>query len=466
MNVAYETLDAVHGKITVTIGENDYAAKVADQLKQIRKTHSEPGFRPGKVPAGLINKKYGDAVKYDVVNKEVGNAIFEYIKENKLNVLGNPVPAPTNDFDLSKADFTLDFIVGITPEIDDHVNKDLHVPYYKIQVSDEMVNNQDNQMRRRLGKQEPGDEADATALVKGVITELNEDGSVKEGGVTVENGIVAPQYFKSDDQRNLFIGCHVGDHIVFNPAATCDGNATELSSMLGIDKADAEAHKGDFSMDVKEIIVLKPAELGEEYYKEVFGAQTEIKDEEEYRQALRNMLADALTNDSNYRFSIDAKEAVLNAVGDLQLPDDILKDFLVAQNEALNAENIETEYTAARPSIVWDLISNEIARRFELKVEEQDMLEVAGVIARQQFAQYGIRNISDEMIDKYAHEILNDKKSRQHVAQQTFDMKLYNTIHENVTLDEKEVSVEEFNKLFTPAEMQAEGEKAAEAIAE
>ena len=456
MNVAYEKLDNVRGKLTVTIEENDYADKVKAQLKEIRKSQAVPGFRPGKAPASMIEKKYGDAVKYDVVNKEIGNALFGYIRENKLHVLGNPVPAETNNFDLQNKDFTLEFTVGLAPEIDTHVNKDLHVPFYTIEVSDKMVDDQDTNMRRRLGKQEPGEVADDTAVIKGVITELDENGEPKVEGIVVENGIISPNYFRSEDQKKLFANCKVGDVVRFNPAATCNANPTEMSSMLNIDKADVDSHKGDFNFEVKEIIVLKPAELGEEYYKQVFGPETEIKTEEEYRQALRNMIATALVSDSNYRFTIDAREAIQKAVGNLELPDEILKEFLRTQNESLNDENIEAEYEAARPHLQWELIRDAIGEQLDVNVTNEDVLNTARMMARQQFAQYGMANVGDEIVDKYANDILKDKKAAENIYGQTRDMKLYAAIKEAVTCDDKNVTVEEFNALFTPAELGAD----------
>ena len=447
MKVDYAKIDDVNGIITITLEENDYADKVKKELKEIAKKHAEPGFRAGKVPAGIINKKYGKSVKYDVINKEVGNALYEYIKNEKLHVLGNPIPQQGADFDIDAKDFELKFKVGIAPESDTHVNKDLHVPYYKIQVTDEMVDTQDKQFRRRYGKQEPGDTVDGTALVKGVITELNEDGTVKEGGIVVENGIVAPEYFKNEDQKNIFLGKKVGDVFTFNPAATCDANPAELSSMLNVSKEDAENHKGDFQFDVKEIIVLKPAEYNEEFFKTVFGNE-DIKTEEDYKKAVKELIESALANDSNYRFTIDAKNTIVDAVGDLVLPDDVLKAFLKEQNEALTEENIDEEYVHVRPELTWELIKEAIAGQFDVKVTEEDALNTARLIARQQFAQYGMMNVPEEALDRYAHDILKDKKGAQQIYNQTGDFKLFEAIRENVSADEKEVTVEEFNDLF------------------
>lgn len=450
MKIDYSKVNDVIGEITMVVEESDYAEKVKKQLKEIGKKHAEPGFRPGKVPAGLIAKKYGNAVKYDEINKLVGDAIFNYIKENELNVLGNPVPDKANAINEDAKEFTLKFTVGVAPDFEVKADKDVTIPYYNIQVTDEMVDTQDKNLRQRFGKQQPGEEVDATALVKGVITELNEDGSVKEDGVVVENGIVGPAYFKSEEQRNLFLGKKVGDSLVFNPAETCEANPTELSSMLNLPKEEAENHKGNFRFDIKEIIVLKPAELGEEYYKETFG--DDVKDEAQYRDAVRKMIETALKGDQNYRFSIDAKDVILSNVGELQLPDDILKEFLIAQNPALNAENIDGEYDGIRKQLIWDLTKDKLAKQLNVKVEEADLLNTARLFARNQFAQYGMTNVPEDALEHYANEILKDEKSRNSVYGQTQDLKLFEALREAVTLDNKEVSVDDFNKLFQVAE--------------
>lgn len=446
MKIDYAKVNDVIGEITMVVEESDYADKVKKQLKEIGKKHAEPGFRPGHVPAGLIEKKYGKAVKYDEINKLVGEAIFDYIKENKINVLGNPIPDKANAINDDVKEFTLKFKVGVAPEFEVKIDKDLHIPYYNIKVTDEMVDRQDEALRRRFGKQEPGEEVDATALVKGVITELNEDGIVKDGGVVVENGIVAPQYFKSEDQRNLFVGKHVGDSVVFNPAATCESNPTEMASMLNLPKEEAEKHQGDFRFDIKEIIVLKPAELNEEFFKEAFGDN--VKDETEYRDAVRKMIESSLTGDQNYRFTIDAEKAIRKEVGDIELPDEVLKEFLISQNEALNEENIDKEYDQIRSQLIWDLEKDKMLNALEIKVEEADLQNTARLMARNQFAQYGMTNVPDDAVEHYAEEILKDEKARNTIYRQTSDMKLFNAIRAAVSLDEKEVSVDEFNELF------------------
>ena len=449
MNVTFDKIDAVRGEITVNLEEKDYADKVKKQLKEIAKNRPEPGFRPGHTPEGIIRRKYGDAVKYDVINREIGDAVYNYIREEKLHVLGNPVPVVENEVDFTQPDFTFKFKVGIAPEMESHLDKNLHVPFYTIEVTDDMIARQDEALRRRFGQQGPGEVTDPTALVKGVLTELNPDGTVKEDGIVVENGILGLEYFKSDEQKKLFEDKHPGDVVRFNPSATCDGNPTEMSSMLNIDKEDVDNHKGDFNIDIKEIIVLKPAELGKEFYDSVFGTD-KVHNEEEYKEAIKQMLAGQLLSDSQFRFTIDAKDALIKAQGDVELPDDILKDYLKQRNEALTDENIDAEYEKMRPELVWQLIRELVAEQLDIQVNDEDIKNTARAFASQQLAQYGMGNAPVDVLDSYAERFLANADARERIVNQAFDSKLFAGIHTAVTTDDKTVTVDEFNALFAP----------------
>lgn len=450
MNVSFTKLNDVTGELIVTIEEKDYTPKVNKTLRKISEQRPEKGFRPGHTPKALLEKKYGKSVKYDVINEEVGEAVYNYIRENKINVLGNPMPEADDKFDLDNKDFTFKFKVGIAPEIKVEVNKDMTIPYYTIEVADDMTERQDEALRRRYGEQVSGEEVEGNAIVKGTLTELDENGNDKENGIVNENGIVAPEHFTSEEQKSLFVGKKKGESVVFNPSATCDGNEVELSSMLNIDREQVGDHKGDFRFDIKEIIVLRPAELNEEYYNQVFG-KDKVHNEEEYRAAIKDMIASQLKLDSDFRFSLDAREAVMNKVGEVDLPEDILKDYLLQQNDKLTKDTIDEEFAKLRPGLVWQLTRDVIAEQLQVKVTEEDMKNVARSMAQQQFAQYGMTNIPVEALDKYANDILGDSRTRQEVANQAADMKIFSAIKEAVTIDDKTVNVAEFNALFAPA---------------
>lgn len=448
MKIDYEKIDDVNGQITVTVEEADYDAAVKAELKKISKIHAEPGFRAGHVPAGLISKKYGAAVKYDTVTKAVGDELYKYITENNLPVLGNAIPDTNNNLDPKESTYTLKFRIGLAPKMDIVADKNFTIPYYKIEVTDDMIDRQDENMRKQLGKQVVGEEVDETALVKGVITELNADGTVKENGIVVENGILAPHYFKDKEQKDLFIGKKPGDEVVFNPWATCDGNPAELSSMLNIDKKDVENYKDNFRMDIKEIIVLRPAELGEEYYKEAFGENGGVTDEKSYREALKKMIESQLAGEENYRFTMDAKKVITDAVKDTVLPAEVLKEYLIMQHEDVNPDNVDEVFAGMKNQLLWDLAKETIGGQLGIEVTDEDLKNTAKMMARQQFARYGMTSPSEEAIDRFADDILKDTKSLDRIRVNTADMKFFNALKDNVNLDEKVVSAEDFGKLF------------------
>ena len=263
MNVTLDKTGNVTAKLTVSIEENDYKAKVEKRLKEIGRTHSIPGFRQGHVPFGELNRRFGKQVTSDVINDIVYEAAAKYISENKLPVLGQPIPVNVTELDLkNNKDFTFQYELGLAPELNIELGKEIKVPYYNINASDEMVKEQDEKFRERFGAQVPGEEVEPNALVKGAIMELDENGNVKtsDDAIQMINGIVAPMYFKDREQAKLFEGHKINDKVRFNPWKTCEGNPAELASMLGVDKEKAADIKSDFEMAISEIIVLRPAE--------------------------------------------------------------------------------------------------------------------------------------------------------------------------------------------------------------
>ena len=447
MNVTLDRIDNVNGVITLSIEEKDYQEKVKKELKQIGMKHPLPGFRPGHVPASLLQKKYGKDVLVEVVNREIYDNLVNYIQENKLNILGEPIISNAEEvnFDTMK-DFSFKFEVGFAPEVSLKLDNTVTVPYYNIEVDQKMVDQQNEMLCKRFGKQVKGEQVDATALVKGSMVELDENGAVKENGLNVESTIVAPQYFKSEDEKAKFADKKLGDEIVFNPWATCEGNLGELSSMMNVDREQADI-KSDFKLTVNEILVNQPAELNQELFDAVFGKDS-CKNEEEYFAKLKEMIAGQLVNDSNFRFTVDAEKVLREQVGTLELPTEFLKKWLVRQDSKYTAENIDEEFTKMVPQLEWQLIKEQAAKQLDVKVNDEDLLADAKRIAYQQFAQYGMTNIPEDMIEKYAKDILENKEYRSQIVQQSVDNKLYAEIKNAVKLDEKTVNVDEFNALF------------------
>ncbi len=453
MNVSIEKTTPVSAVLTVSIEENDYKDKVEKRLKEIGKTHNIPGFRQGHVPAGELKRRFGKIVTSDVINDEVYEAVINYIRENKLNVLGQPLPVDVKELDLkNQKDFTFQYELALAPELNVALDKSVKVPYFTIDVTDEMVAEQDKQFRQRFGAQVPGEEVEPNALVKGSIMELNADGTVKtdEDAIQMINGIVAPQFFKDKDQAALFVGKKLNDKVVFNPWKTCEGNAAELSSMLGVDKDKVADIKGDFEMSISEIIVLRPAEANQELFDNVLG-KDKAKTEEEYLAGVKAMIARDLSGSSDYLFRRDLDKTLLEKYGDMELPAETLKKWLVKSNDKVTEETVDEDYSKSETALKLQLIKENIAKILDIKISEDDLLNYARGMAFRQFAQYGMTNMDDETLTDYAKRILSNKEYRPRIVEEVGDAKLYNAAKAVVDLDEKTVSLEDFQKLAQEA---------------
>ncbi len=447
MNVTLDKTGNVSGVLTVSLVEEDYQAEVKKQLSELGRRRPIKGFRPGHVPAALLKKYYGGQVTAEVVDQIVSRELSNYIRENNIDLLGEPMLSKDTKVDLvAEKNFDFKFDLGFAPEFDIKLDKRVKVPYYNIEVTQEMVDNQNNAYKKRFGTQVPGDVANEDALMRGSMVELNEDGTPKEGGINVEKTIVSPKYIKDDIEKEKFVGLKVDDEIIFNPYNAYNGNITELAAMLAVDKDKADV-KSNFTFKVTEILVNKDAEMGQELFDMVLGKDV-AKNEEEYFAKIKEMLAGQLKNDSNYRFTIDAESVLKKKVGELELPDEFLKRYLESVNKDADAAKIEEEYPRTREEIVWQLIKEKIAKNYDVKIEKEDQLRLARIYAAQQFAQYGIGNVPDETLDRYADELLQNKDYATEINRRAFEDKVFSTIRDNVSLNEKNVTVEEFNKLF------------------
>lgn len=448
MNVTLDKNGNVSGVLTISLVEEDYQAEVKKQLAELGRRRPIKGFRPGHVPAGLLKKYYGGQVTAEVVDQVVSRELTNYIRENNIDLLGEPMLSPDTKVDMvNEKDFSFKFDLGFAPEFELKLDKRVKVPYYNIEVSQEMIDNQNDAFKKRFGTQVAGEVADEDALLRGSMVELAEDGTAKEDGIKVERTIVSPKYLKDDDEKAKFVGKKVGDELVFNPSKGAGGNVTELAAMLNIDKDQATDVKSDFNFKVEEILVNKDAEMGQELFDSVLGKDV-VKTEKEYFEKVKEMLAGQLKNDSNYRFTLDAEQVLKKKVGDLEMPDDFLKRYLVSINKDADQAKIEEEYPRTREEIVWQLIKEKVARTYDVKIEQDDLMRLARIYASQQFAQYGMGNLPDDMLDRYAGELLENKDYSREISRRAFEDKVFATIRDNVSLNEKTVTVEEFNKLF------------------
>ena len=453
MNVTLDKTGNVTAKLTVSIEENDYKAKVEKRLKEIGRTHSIPGFRQGHVPFGELNRRLGKQVTSDVINDIVYEAAAKYISENKLPVLGQPIPVNVTELDLkNNKDFTFQYELGLAPELNIELGKEIKVPYYNINASDEMVKEQDEKFRERFGAQVPGEEVEPNALVKGAIMELDENGNVKtsDDAIQMINGIVAPMYFKDREQAKLFEGHKINDKVRFNPWKTCEGNPAELASMLGVDKEKAADIKSDFEMAISEIIVLRPAEANQELFDNVLG-KDKVNNEADYLGALKTMIEQDLSGNSEILFRHEIEKFMTEKYGNMELPAEVLKKWLVNTNEKITEQNVDEEYTKMEPMLKWQLIKERLAEACEIKIDDNDLTNHAKMVAARQFAQYGMTNIDDETLSDYAKRILADKQFRQRIIEETGDTKLFNALKAKLSVEEQNVSLDEFKAIAEKA---------------
>lgn len=446
MNVTLEKTNATTGLLSVSIVEADYKDKVAQELKHIRRDANIPGFRKGQVPMSIIEKRFKKQATSDVINNEVYNAVVNYLQEQKLNILGEPLPADVVELDLDKAvDYTFNYEIGFAPEVNVELDKNITLPYYRIEVTDEMIKEQDQSLTGRFGTQEKLEVYADRALVKGDIIELGKE----EGAVQGLDVIVAPWTFKNADEAKKFDGAKPGDEIIYNPSVATDNNAGEIAAMLNINREEAENLKGDFKLTIHEITGLKPAEHNEEFFKQAFGS--ECTTEEQYFDSIKKSIAAQLLPNSAALFERQTRKALLEKYGNFELPTEFLKKWLVRRNEELTAENIDEEFAKSEPFMRWEILSGEIARKLDVKVTEEDLIKYAEHVAARQFAQYGMANIDESILKNYAETLLKDQNNRRYIVEQVNNANLFEAIGNAVTIEDKTVSLEEFKALLEEA---------------
>ncbi len=443
MNVTLDKINATTGKLTVSVVENDYKDKVTDQLKKIRKDANIPGFRKGTVPMSIVEKRFRKQATSDVINQEVYKAVVDYLQENKLDILGEPLPVNVTELDLDKqTDYNFEYELGFAPEINVEINKDMHLPYYRIEVTPEMIENEDKALSGRFGTQQLVEVYADRALIKGSIKELGKE----EGYVEKADVIVAPWTFKNKEQADKFEGAKPGDTIVYNPYTAADGNTAELAAMLSVDRNEAANLQGDFELKITEITGLKPAEHNEEFFKMAFGP--ECTTEEQYNEALKKSIAAQLLPNSAQLFEKTTTETLMKDFGNFELPVEFLKKWLIRRNpEALNAENIDEEFAKGEPHMKWEILSGRIAEKLGVKVTEENLMAYATHAAARQFAQYGMANLDEAILKNYAESLLKDENNRRYIAQQVANANLFEAIGNAATIDDKTVSLDEFKKI-------------------
>lgn len=447
MNISFEKTGNVTGLLTITLAKADYAANVEKTLKDYRKKASLPGFRPGHAPLAMLKSRFGNEIQAEEMNKMLSTELFKYIREEKIDILGEPLPSDKQgEISLQADEQTFVFDIALAPVFDAKVSADDSVEYYNITVDDEMVDKQIQMYTGRAGGYQKVDSYEDRDMVKGTLTQLDENGNALEGGIEVEGASLLPSYIKDEEEKAKFAGTKVNDVINFNPAKAY-GSDVELASMLHVTKEEAAEIKSDFQLQITELTRFEPHALDQELFDQVLG-EGKVSSEEEFRAAVKEELAEQFKTDSDFRFVIDLKKYLLGRIGEIEMPEELLKKVMQLNNPDKDAEFVEKNFAPSIEELKWHLIKEQLSDQFEIKVEQPDVLETAKEVTRMQFAQYGMSNISDEIITNYASEMLKNKQQAEGLVNRTVERKIGAAAKELVTLVMKEVSLDEFNKSF------------------
>ncbi len=448
MNIVRKDLDQNNATITLSIEKVDYAEKVDKTLRDYRKKANIPGFRPGMVPVGLVKKMYGKAVLAEEINKLVSDNLYKYIRENNVNNLGEPLPNETEqkpiDFD-TQEDFEFVFDLGIAPEFEVELTKKDKVKFYAITVSDEMIENQVKSYTGRYGKYIQEEVVEEKDMLKGELLEMA-NGKVNESGIKVQDATLTAAYMKDDAQKALFVGAKKGDVITFNPAKAFESEV-EISSLLKISKDAAKAIDADFQLKIEGITRYQESEVDQELFDKVYGEGV-VKSEEEFRAKIKENIQENLVADSEYKFGLDAQEMLVAKFNNLSFPETFLKRWVLASNEKFTAEMLEEDYPKMIADLKWQLIKGKLIKSSNINIESNDVEEFAKKMAKAQFAQYGMIGMDDEIIANYAKDMMKKEETVQTIVDRVTDQKIFAVIKEAVKLDNKEVSIEDFNKMF------------------
>lgn len=449
MKISFENPDKVNGLLTLTVEEADYKENVEKTLKNYRKKANVPGFRPGMVPMGMIKRQFGTTAKVDEINKLLGEQIYKYVKDNNIQMLGEPLPSDKQEpVDMEKeAPYTFMFDIAVAPEFKAELTGDDTIDYYTITVDDKIIDQQIDVFASRAGHYDKVEDYQANDMLKGDIRELDENGNTKEGGITVEGAVLMPEYIKVEDQKKLFDGAKLGDIITFNPKKAYPESDIEVSSLLKMKKEEVADLTADFSYQITEISRYVKAEVNQELFDQVYGKDV-IKDEKDFREKIAEGLKAQFAVDSDFKFIQDVRKYLVDKVGALTYPDALLKRIMLNNNKDKGEEFVEKSYEQSIKELTWHLIKEQLVKANGIKIEDADIEETAKEAAKAQFAQYGMNNIPEEYIENYAKDMLKKREYIDSFVDRSIDRKLTEILKNVVKLENKTATLEEFNKMM------------------
>lgn len=446
MEIVKEQTGDLSAVVKIKVGPSDYEPAVEEQVRKMQRKATLPGFRPGKAPAGVIRKMYGKSILAEELNKMLNDKLYQYLNDNKIEILGNPLPkddqAPA-DID-SQAEFEFAYDLGLAPQFDLKVDSSLTFDYLKIAVDADLTDKYLSDLRRRFGNFSNPEESTERDILWGDLTEL-ENGTEKEGGIKTTTTIVI-ELVKDEKVKASLLGLKIGDSVTFNPKTAID-NETEVAAMLRIPKEELANLNSDFTLKISTINRIEKAELNQEFFDKVYGAGT-VTGEEEFLVKIKEDVSKAFETDANRHLNKTIQDSLIEKTG-MNLPDEFLKRWIMAVNEKpVTAEQIEAEYTSYSKELKWRLIENKIAGDQGLQVTTDEIKAFVRDMIRRQFAQYGQDNLEDAILDKMSENYLKQQEEVRKIVETISSEKVFNWMKEQVSLSEKVVNYDEFVKLM------------------
>jgi trigger factor len=442
MNITQEKVSDLNSILRVKLGPVDYQQRVDTQLKELQRKASMPGFRPGKVPFGMVKKMYGKSVLSDEVNKVLNNSVTEFISSNKIEIIGQPIPALNQNDKLNwdtQQEFEFAFELGHAPEFNVEIEQE-PFEYKMIKVEDALIDKEIEDMQRRYGKVTNPEQVEKNDLVFGDFIELDSDGIELENGIK-KTSTIATDKIKSEQALASLIGLNKGNHLVVDPH-DLSSNATDLAGMLGVTTSQAESMSSNFRFTITNISRVQPAELNEELYNKVYGDS--VNSIEEFRAKIKGEMSNMFNADSD-KYFLTRVVARLVKKHDIQLPEDFLKRWLLFVNEKeINATQIDKEFPVYAERLRTQMVINKIIRQNGIEVKEQDIRDFVKDLVSKQFASYNGTEMEESDLDDTVNRVLKNEKEYNRIVEKMYDDKLLELLKSKLKLNFTEVSFEDF----------------------
>ena len=448
MNITRENVDKLNALLTVTVEKADYEEKVDKVLREYRRNANIKGFRQGNAPMGMIKRMYYVPVLADEVNKLVSESLFEFINKEEIRILGEPLAKKneekTIDFEQDEK-FEFQFELGLSPEINMEVTDKDKFPYYKIKVAKKELEEYKENVAKRYGEFVSVDAANDSELIKCSLYQVNTDGEEIEEGIRVEDVSMSLDMMKDTEQQMLFKGAKKDEQIIFNIKKAYP-NDTELASLLRINKEEIPLIDGKFKCLINDVQAFEKAKIDTDLFDKIYGEGT-VKTEDDFNKKLQEEMLIQYDRDGEYRFGIDVRDTLVKKAK-MDLPVDFLKRWLLETNENMTQEQVDSDFSQYEDDFRWQLIKDQLYKTHEISADEKEIRESAKEVARAQYQQYGIHDIPEEYLENYANELLTKKEEARRITDRKLEEKLLNFIKNTARVEEKEITVEKFRKLF------------------